>query len=170
MSTNSLFKKSDSGTYMAFWKFNSSSKKIIWNLFVSWKRIYNRFNWRNQCIYAQSKYFFLQKQFKHETITKLKTKQHWIKWKISLDCLILSLYALNSRIERFCEKCTMYMCIEVAIRGVPLERGVQLDLGEGPIRWVQCPNTVGTISPAAYTLAHTCTLHSFSVANFILGS
>ena len=28
----------------------------------------------------------------------------------------------------------MYVCIEVALCGMPMESGVQLDLGEGPIK------------------------------------
>ena len=36
--------------------------------------------------------------------------------------------------------------------------GIQLGLGEGPIKLVQCPNPAGTIAPASRTLAHTCTL------------
>ena len=35
-------------------------------------------------------------------------------------------------------------------------RGVQLDLGEGPIKkGVQCPNSAGTIDPGSRTLTHT---------------
>ena len=54
---------------------------------------------------------------------------------------------------------------------MPMELGVQLGLGEGPIKkWVQCRNPAGTIGPASYTLAHTCTLGVLSVTNFSLGS
>ena len=38
----------------------------------------------------------------------------------------------------------MYVCIEVALCGDPMERGVQLGLGKGPIKWVQCPNPADT--------------------------
>ena len=53
----------------------------------------------------------------------------------------------------------MYVCVKVALRGVPMGSGVQLGLGEGPIKWVQCPNPVGTIGPTLRTLAHTCAMH-----------
>ena len=46
----------------------------------------------------------------------------------------------------------------VALCRVTMERGVQLDLGEGPIKWVQCPNPAGTIGPASRTLDHTYAL------------
>ena len=51
----------------------------------------------------------------------------------------------------------MYVCIKVALCEVPMESGagVQLGQGEGPIKWVQCPNSAGTIGPALRTLAHT---------------
>ena len=52
----------------------------------------------------------------------------------------------------------VYVGINVALRGVPMERGVQLGLGEGPVKWVQCPNPAGSIGPASGTLAHTCAL------------
>ena len=54
---------------------------------------------------------------------------------------------------------------------LPMESGVQLGLGEGPIKkWVQCPNPAGTIGPASRTLGHTCTLGVLFVNNFTLGS
>ena len=63
---------------------------------------------------------------------------------------------------------TRYVCIEAALRGVPMERGFQLGLEEWSIKWVQCPNPTGTIGPTSRTLAHTCTLCALSVANFTL--
>ena len=35
-----------------------------------------------------------------------------------------------------------------------MEKGVQLGLGEGPIKWVQCPKPVGIIDPTSRTLTH----------------
>ena len=63
----------------------------------------------------------------------------------------------------------MFVCIEVALHRVPIEKGIQLGLGEGPIKWVQCTNPAGTIGPASRTLAHTRS-KALSVANFTLGS
>ena len=61
----------------------------------------------------------------------------------------------------------MYVSIEVALHGVPMEWGVQLGLGEGPIKkLVQCTNPAGTIGPAPFKVAHTCTQCVLSVANF----
>ena len=54
----------------------------------------------------------------------------------------------------------MYVCLEVALRVVPMERGVQLGLGEEPFKWVQCPNPTGTIGPRLarwLILTHMCT-------------
>ena len=42
----------------------------------------------------------------------------------------------------------LHLCLEVALSRVPMERGVQLGLGEGPIKWVQFSD------PASPTLAH----------------
>ena len=39
----------------------------------------------------------------------------------------------------------MYVCIEVALRGVPMERGVQLGLGEGPSKVGSMSQPLGTI-------------------------
>ena len=50
----------------------------------------------------------------------------------------------------------LYVCIEVAFRGVPLEKGVQLAQGGALKGDVQCPSPAGTLSPASHSLAHTC--------------
>ena len=60
---------------------------------------------------------------------------------------------------------SIYVYVEVALHGVPMERGVQPGLGEGPIMWVQCPNPTGTIGPVLRRLAHT---YAFSGSNFNL--
>ena len=44
------------------------------------------------------------------------------------------------------------------------------ELGEGPIKWVQCPNPAGTIGPASCMLIRTHARCALSVANFTLGS
>ena len=50
----------------------------------------------------------------------------------------------------------IYVCIEVALCGVPMEKGVQLwTWGRGP-QGFQCSNTAGTIGPTSRTLADTC--------------
>ena len=41
--------------------------------------------------------------------------------------------------------------------------------GEAPVKWINFPNTSGTIGPVSRTLAHTCA-YALSVANFTLGS
>ena len=47
----------------------------------------------------------------------------------------------------------MYVCMEVVLRGVTMEKAWE---GEGPSKWVKCPNPAGTIGPALGTLAHIC--------------
>ena len=50
----------------------------------------------------------------------------------------------------------MYVCLEVALRGVPMDRGVELSLeGGAHQKWVQCPNPAGNIGPASRTLTRT---------------
>ena len=53
--------------------------------------------------------------------------------------------------------------IEDALHGVPMGPGVQLGLGEGPIKSGSSPNLARTIGPVSHTLVHTCTLCVISV-------
>ena len=65
----------------------------------------------------------------------------------------------------------MYVCIEVALREVPMGSGIQLGLGEGPIKGrsnVPTPQVPSVPCHAHWLiLTHWCVL---SVANFTLGS
>ena len=54
----------------------------------------------------------------------------------------------------------MYVCIEVALRGMPMERGDQLGLGRDP-QEVQCPNPAGTNGPVSPMLTDTRTFSAF---------
>ena len=67
----------------------------------------------------------------------------------------------EKRLSQLC----VYVPIEVALCGVPMELGVRLGLGE-----VQCPNPAVTICPASRTLVCVLTLDSVFGANFNLGS
>ena len=64
----------------------------------------------------------------------------------------------------------VYVCIEVALREVPMGLGVLQGLGEGPIKSGSNVPTREYHRSASRTLAHTCTLGVRSVANFTLGS
>ena len=73
--------------------------------------------------------------------------------------------------ENVCIYVCMNGCIEVSLRGVPMERGVNWAWGRGPSKVGPImPQPAGTIGPASCMLTYTCTLCVLSVANFTLGS
>ena len=69
---------------------------------------------------------------------------------------LMSRSLVRCRIQIVCFSHLMYVCIEVALRGVPMGSGVKLGPGEGPIEIVgPMSQPRGTIDTASRTLDHT---------------